>query len=379
MYWQRSYIERDLSLGANSGTKTIDLPKSAALSELLLRVSATNGSDANLDNHIFDKITKIEVIVNGSEVVKSLTGKELQAIHYFNTRQVPHDFAKEDANALQWMDFPIQFGRYPGDLEYGLDCRKVTNPQLKITYDFTGAGLSSTSLFSTSTYPVVDLNALQVIDYPSPFPKGYIKSHEITTWNPTTNSEVKRIELPTGNKFRRLIVRNFSTDWWPEQSLAYTYLDLNVGAKQPFKMDTEEWVEMNRQIFGEVTLRRQMRLDPSVNHRDSLLGQTFGISGLPMKELTSLDIPGGSGQHWVLRVVDITTAANITTVEQAYITFVGMCYHNMLCLPFDWPDDSFMLDSKEWSDVDLVLEAASSGIATILPNLAVVLEEVIVK
>ena len=48
-------------------------------------------------------------------------------------------------------------------------------------------------------------------------------------------------------------------------------------------------------------------------------------------------------------------------------------------LPFHEPTDEFMLDSTKWSDVDLVLEAAASGIATILPNLYIVLEEVIKK
>ncbi|MBA7607080.1 hypothetical protein ES703_14232 [subsurface metagenome] len=377
MEWQRSYIERNLSLTANTGTLTIDLPKSAMLSELLLRIVGTNGANPNHDNLVCDAITKLEVIVNGSEVVKSLTGRELQALAFFNTKQVPHQWGTETAADTQGMDFPIQFGRFPGDLDYGLDCKKVTNPQLKITYNFSGAGLDATSLYSTSTFPVLDLLAIQVLDFPGAFPNGYIKSHEITTWSPTANSEVKRVELPVGNLFRRIMVRDYAGEYWMESGLAHTYLDLNVGKRQPFKMDTEDWMEMNRQLFGQIEVARFLNGGASMAQRDLQLGMADRIGGMTLRDLHILTSGGGGGTRWdfkVHKVEDGSVAADSTF----RISAVGLCYHSMLCLPFDWPDDRFMLDSKLWSDIDLVLEAGS-GAASVLPTLALVLEEIIKK
>lgn len=377
MEWQRSYIERNRTLPASSGTLTIDLPKSALLSELLLRVVGTNGDDPNYDNLVCDKLTKIEVIVNGSEVVKSLTGRELQALHFFNTKQLPQQWGIEAPDNSQGMDFPIQFGRFPGDLEYGLDCTKVVNPQLKITYDFSGAGLDATSLYDATDFPVLDLLAVQLLDFPGAFPKGYIKSHEITTWSPTANSQVKRVELPTGNLFRRIMVKDDAGEYWMENGLAHTYLDLNVGKRQPFKMDTEDWMEMNRQIFGQVEVARDIWGGPDIAKRDLQLGMADRIAGMALKDMYVLTSGGGSGTKWDFKVHQVSDGA-IATDSTIRMSAVGLCYHSMLCLPFDWPDDRFMLDSKLWSDVDLVLEAGSSA-STVLPTLAVVLEEVIKK
>lgn len=380
MDWQRSYIERDLSLGATSGTRTIDLPKSAMLSELLLRITATNNSsNPNRSNHIHDKISKIEVIVNGSEVVKSLTAVELQALAFFDTRKFASDWTSEDPTGVQWEEFPIHFGRYPGDLEYGLDCKKVTNPQLKITWDTTTQGSEATDLFSTTTYPVLDLSALQLIDGPPTFPKGYIKSHEIDTWSPTTNSAEKRFEMPVGNLFRRIMVRNYTVSWWQHQKLARAYLDLNVGVRQPFKMDIEDWIEMNRQLVGCPPKTRHICAHGNAKSFRSDFGNTLGQSLVALYSGGHFLVTGGSGNNWTIFVWDDVTSALYNGDISGYWTYQGDAYHNCLFIPFDWPNDDFLLDSKKWTDVDLVLEAAAAGISTILPTIAVVLEEVIAK
>lgn len=379
MYWNRSYIEKDLSLGATSGTKTIDLPKSALISEVLLRFTATNGSNQNRANHIHDKISKIEVIVNGSEVVKSLTGVEVQALAFFSTGQFPLDWTCEDAASVQWDTFLVLFGRYPGDLKYMLDTSKVLNPQLKITWDTSGAGPDSTDLFSTSTYPVIDVSVMQLMDGAGISPVGYFKSHEITTWDPSANSEVKRVELPVGNKYRRLVVRIFSNGYWQHQRLANAYLDLNVGARQPFKMDTEEWLAMNRQLVGRPSKSILMSVHGNSKLFKTEFGNTLGSSFLALGGDKSILCVGGSGNGWTLLVWDETNSVIYNGNVSAYWTYFGDAYHHCQFIPFDLPDDSFMLDSSEWSDVDLVLEAAAGGISTISPEIRVVLEELIKK
>ena len=379
MEWQRSYIERGLGLAATSGTRTIDLPKSALLSDLMLRFWARNGDNPNVNNPLYDKITKVEVIVNGSEVVKSLNAKEIQALAFYDTGKKPHRELNDWAGAEQWEHIPIHFGRFPGDLEYGLDCKKVTNPQLKITWDTTGAGSISTALFSITDYPVIDLLATQLLEGPATFPKGYIKSHEITTWDPTANSETKRVELPVGNLFRRIVVRCYAPTWWPRQGLAYTYLDLNVGVRQPFKMETEDWVQLMRQWYGKVTQSGRIALTNVFTNMKFGMGILAGVAGVCRTDNIVVCSNGGSGGTLSMCARDITAADGTGEGIVTQIIAHGDLYHSCFCLPFDKPTDDFMLDSSKWTDVDLVLEAAASGISSVLPNLAVVLEEVIKK
>jgi len=380
MYWQRSYIEHALSLAATSGTKTIDLPKSAQLSELLLRFKATNdGTNPNRNNPLYDKITKIEVMVDGSTVVKSLNAKELQALAFYNTGKIPLREFNDEAAGTQWEFVPIHFGRRPGDLEYGLDCTKHVNPQLKITWDTTGAGTASTDLFSTSTYPVLDLQATQLMEGPGTFPKGYIKGHEIQTWSFASNSEEKRVELPTGNLIRRIGVRCYTGIYWPRQGLDFALLDLNLGVSQPFKMYTPEWEELMRRLYGAVVLKGKITLKDTQVAMELGIADGQAVAGVGRTANMVIHSNGGSGGKKSLAALD-TTAVDGTATGILYdIIAVGDQYHSCFAIPLDWPDDSFMLDSKRWQDVDLVLTAASSGISTIAPAMAVFMEEVIAE
>lgn len=375
MYWQRSYIERNLSLGATSGTKTIDLPKSALLSQLLIRLTATNNGTSNRNNHIHDKISKIEVIVDGSTVVKSLSGLQAQALAFFNSKRLPATRIHEGASQAQWEEFPLYFGRFPGDLEYGLDTKKVINPQLKITWNTTGAGASATDLFSTSTYPVLDVLVEQLLEPEAAvFDKGYIKAHEITTWAPTANAEEKRVELPVGNKYKAAYVRCYATAWEPRQALDNVYLDLNVGVSQPFKMDEAEWRAWNREIYGEIELTGVICTMGGVWGREFAIAYMRAYPGIAQGNYF-ISSGGGSGCQFSVMCFD-HNAAEKEDVDVFHIA-KGELYHQFFALPFDYPDNRFMIDSSKWSDVDLVLKAASSGIATILPSFYVVLEEVI--
>lgn len=377
MYWQRSYVERNLSLGATSGVRTIDLPKTALLSQILLRFSATNAAASNLNNHIHDKLTKIEVIVDGSTVVKSLSGVQAQALAFFNSKRIPQTHILEYASALQWEEFPIYFGRFPGDLEYGLDTSRVVNPQLKITWDTTGAGGDSASLFSTSTYPVIDVLVEQLIDPEiAAFVKGVIKAHQIATWDPTSNSEEKRVELPVGNKHKAIYVRCYATAWEPRQALAKVYLDLNVGVSQPFKMDEAEWRAWNHELYGEIEITQRICTRGGVWNREFPLGYVRAYPGIAQAN-AFVSSGGGSGCQYSVMVLD-HNAGELEDVDVFHIA-KGDLYHQFFALPLDYPDERFMLDSAKWSDVDLVLEAGPSGISTISPNFWILLEEVIRK
>ncbi|GAI46559.1 unnamed protein product, partial [marine sediment metagenome] len=91
---------------------TIDLPQKGLLSGLELRVIGyTATMDGEPDCFMHDFITKIEVIVNGSQVVKSLTGEQLLGLmHYWGiphsqweTLSLPDDYIREQ--------FYIPFGK----------------------------------------------------------------------------------------------------------------------------------------------------------------------------------------------------------------------------------------------------------------------------
>lgn len=173
------------------------------------------------------------------------------------------------------------------------------------------------------------------------------------------------------------MVRCYTSAWWARQGLAYTYLDLNVGVKQPFKLYTEEWEYLMRQWYGKVTQAGRITLTDQMVAMYFGIGNLEGVAGVCRTANMIVNSNGGSGGMLAMAAKDITASNGSGSGIVTQIIAHGDLYHSCFVLPFNKPDDTFMLDSTKWTDVDLVLEAAASGISTIAPNLAVVLEEVI--
>ena len=80
MYIQQRYLEEAKTFDATSGLDTIKLPKAGLLSGIEMRVWGTCGTGADKpDVWLHDRITKAELVVNGSKVVKSLSGDQILA------------------------------------------------------------------------------------------------------------------------------------------------------------------------------------------------------------------------------------------------------------------------------------------------------------
>ncbi|GAI43805.1 unnamed protein product, partial [marine sediment metagenome] len=116
-----------------AGLETIDLPNKGLLSGLELRVWGVCGAGTELpDSWLHDKITRIEVIVNGSQVVKSYDARQLLAMMlYKKTPHYSHDMKNINSGSAEEF-FYINFGRHYHDLEYMLDLGRVNDPELRI-------------------------------------------------------------------------------------------------------------------------------------------------------------------------------------------------------------------------------------------------------
>ncbi|GAI32816.1 unnamed protein product, partial [marine sediment metagenome] len=67
MYWQEHYIEENKTFDALAGIDTIDLPQRGLLGGVEFRLNGTCGDGADApDVWLFDRLTKVELIVNGS-------------------------------------------------------------------------------------------------------------------------------------------------------------------------------------------------------------------------------------------------------------------------------------------------------------------------
>lgn len=197
-YFRIEELNYGTGLTENSSDK-IDLPDHGSLSGLILQIGDEQKSaNAGQDNwRIQDNITKIEVIANGHEVITSLTGRELQALYFYNTGHLPPNVNREYASNTQWTTFALPFGRYFKDPKYGLQLDDFSNVELKIT-NTCGSTYWASNL-------QLDLHAVLMEEAGTSPYSGYFKKAEWKTYTPAQNT-MNYMDLPEENPLRAVMI-----------------------------------------------------------------------------------------------------------------------------------------------------------------------------
>lgn len=234
MKTRHSIIEDAFSI-ATAGTKTIDLIGIDPISRITILPRVTNPNAWVSVGHSAEPIKKIEVI-DGSNVILSLTGQEAQALAYYGTKQVP--VCSLNYMAREWAMTPIHlyFGRKLFDKELGLDPAQFTNLQLKITHDkalaMTGAA-AGTITVTADIYE--DLTPAFV---------GYLMSKE--HYNLTlVASAVSYIDLPEDFPMRMIMAECYSDSQAPE----YQVERLKLSEAHDKRIIFDELMEILQQRF----------------------------------------------------------------------------------------------------------------------------------
>lgn len=200
MYWQREYLRENATFTRNS-TWREDLPQHGLLGSILFRltVAGVSGAFAELEKwRIIDYISKIEVIGNGSEVIKSFTGEIASALSFFDQGVANADYWHSYATGTKWCHILLNFGRNLFDPAFGIDLSKWQNVELQITNDATSSEFGEDPSLSILQYYLRGTPPTQF--------KGYFRTEEWRTWT-TVADETKYLELPTEHQIRRIVMQ----------------------------------------------------------------------------------------------------------------------------------------------------------------------------
>jgi hypothetical protein len=200
MYFQKEYLREAAAL-TRGGTTRIDLPESGLLSSILLFFTGICASGATLADEkwrLQDHLTKIEVIANGAQVIKSLDFKHLQFFTWLRQGIVPHFNWRNYATNEQREYCLLNFGRFLNDPDYGLDLSKYDNVELRLT------NASSATYHADS----MTVSMLQVFkrDGAGGF-KGHLRSELWRQWTSVLN-ETKYLVLPTEHPISGIYLRS---------------------------------------------------------------------------------------------------------------------------------------------------------------------------
>jgi len=203
-----------------AGTKTIDINVKDVISRITVILELINNGN-NPTNHPLAAIKTIEV-VDGSDVIASMSGYAVQAMAYYNAGVMPHNELNYENNAYMRCSIPLDFGRYIYDEEFALDPTKYRNPQLRIVHDYSLGGCSPDGAYLRVSADLFDEKAVS--------PIGFLLNKEVFSYLPATGA-AKYIELPLDNPIRKLLVMNTNDNEEPDVQFESIKIDEEDGKR----------------------------------------------------------------------------------------------------------------------------------------------------
>lgn len=326
MKYRTATLMARTDLGA-SGTKIQDIYLTDPISALYFYYEITTVSGAML-RHPTGAIDKIE-IVDGSDVLLSLSGEEAHAMHFFDAKELdagaPHNI---EATALEGT-LTVLFGRKLWDTELAFDAKKFTNPQLRITYDVTAVQDAATNLYLTILALCFDEKAIS--------PIGFLQDREFHKFTMDATEAYTYVQLPTDLIIRKLLMRPATYGKTVVNQLEEARLDEDNEKKIPFNVSALNLAMLQRGWWGMC--------------REAVIGQGRG-SSLPIfiaacagNVATLANISGKNAMQLVQW--EGGRAAVLTDAGTDYVIgwFEGYCPHHCIAYPFGMQDDI-----EDWYD-----------------------------
>jgi len=216
-----------------NGTKTIDLDLTEIVSRIHINVRATN-SNNTLIAHPAKIIDKLE-IVDGSDVLYSLSGTEAQAIAEIGMNSQPVDVISYMTGDEIQPSMSMVFGRHLWDTRYAFDPKKFTNPQLKIKHTLLGGGSTPNALTLAVYADLFDEKAVS--------PEGFLMNKEHFTYVPAATTH-KYVDLPTDYAYRMLVLQTLSSGKQMGDVLSHIKLSENMDKKVVMDQDTKDIIKL---------------------------------------------------------------------------------------------------------------------------------------
>jgi hypothetical protein len=225
-----SFANRIIKIGTITGaggvTRGIDLPRKDLYRELYLRTSLVNtlttvGPAVAALNDPYPIIKRIEVIADGKDTLKSISGVGLmQKNYWFYRRYMDRTMPALSAAALTMragLIVPFAMPKTVREADTFLDSSRLSLLELRVTFG-TDADLYTTQPTTTALTSIsVAVHAHQAINLGKPLALGVYKEGTIEKQVSATTSALQ-VALPVGNAYRGFLIET-EVDGNPADSL----------------------------------------------------------------------------------------------------------------------------------------------------------------
>lgn len=310
-----------------TGTKVIDINVADVISRIEI-IFRTKNTASTFDDHPAANVLKIE-LVDGSDVLFSLTGREAQALNFYDRLQ-PADNHMTGSNG-EWMRavFGLDFGKFLYDPELAFDPTKFTNPQLKITWDENVANVLAEDNYLTVLG--------HLFDEAKPTPVGFLMSKNIYTYTPTANA-FEYIDLPTDHPIRKLLIGSHQETRTFTQMIAELTLSEDNDKRVPFDMTGDELWFFIKQHYPEY-----------IENVYTILGTSeteFRVTPSEDAVIVGARTSTTNGFWIIFQNGGLAKGLCVTSAETVYMLCKGYIPHGLACIPFGNPA---LVD--DWYDV----------------------------
>lgn len=320
----------------DDGTQYIDIKGLDYISQLNLNCAVIATDSSNMGTPVYLVVTKLELVGNGNQILKSYSPQQCRAIAQINGVDLMSlgYYARHGEDDKAFWSFPLMFGRYPGDPKYMLDCNAWDSLQARITWNAADTTIDGATYDATGS-PAFKYSADALV-YEGGAPsglQGYIKSGEINHYIMGASTTYST-EVPRGYPLRGLMVRACYTDdqWW--YFFDKMKLDFDNGKWVPLDV-TDRQIPSLLALWGQKAGRAMVYTDiGGADDFDTQFGLCTGFT-----HSTTGDVPMATGLNHSppfgyqdLAAFSATTAAS-TTLVAAQISTWGMMPHQCIYIP----------------------------------------------
>ena len=219
--------------------RVVNLNLTSPISRLTVSFKGVNSSSIPLA-HPAAMIKKLS-IVDGSDVLTSLTGYEAQALEFYQSGKLPMNTVDYRTSVDAIAVCPIRFGTKLWDETLAFDPTRFNNPQLKIDYDYTLGG-------STGSSGILSVEA-ELFDEKVITPQGFLMAKELNSTLLVSNSKVP-VTMPSDYKLRLLMLQSLSAGKQPWEQYNHLKFSYNAGGKVIFDTQTSDLIKEVVAEFG---------------------------------------------------------------------------------------------------------------------------------
>ncbi len=361
MIFRDHYLKREATIN-DSDLVVIDLNMNKPVSALIIEYEATNGATSCLNKEIHDDVSKIEV-VDGSDVLFSLSMIEALGLNYLELGRIPHHKLTEAAAAVQEESVIIHFGRMMDDPRFYLDPTKFSNLQLRLTHALT---ISATAGFATGTGKITV--KARIIEEGAEAQEGFMMSKLIKNYTSGTSGE-EQTDLPRDFPYRLLGIKALKTLLRPDEVISKNKLSLDADARIPFENFMEDTMDANEARHGE---QKQIK---------ELFSADDGTALLDLYDIRHADartteddhiahIEGVDAEQVTNSLYDLTTPGTPAlqgTAKAVIVSAYGGSPHAMNGEYFGDPmNPGHWLDSRSFGDIKLIQTQVAAGNVSII-------------